>query len=231
MCERLTFLVASETIALMFELVEKPCVNFRYNLAPTQQIPVIRQIADGKNAFSYLYWGLIPSYVNSKAFGRRMYNARSETVFEKPAFCQSIRFRRCLVLASGYYEWNLVGTRSQPMYVKLKGTNMMVLAGLWESWKSPKGEIVDSCTILTTVSSMPIKVPRFRASLTDSHQHRMPVILHPDQYQTWVDPNIVNPAILVQLFRSYPFDLMEMWNVSSLVNNQKNDSVDLTNPI
>ena len=231
MCERFAFQIPSAIIAQTLGLKENPTVPPRYNIAPTQQVPVIRQYADGQNYLDYLHWGVIPSNVNSRAFGRRMYNARSETVTEKSAFCKLVRCRRCLILGSGYYEWILVGTSNKPMYVKLKETNSMVMAGLWGCWRSTKGEIVESCAILTTNSSLTIKSPRNRLRLTDSYQHRMPVILRPYQYQTWLNYNIFDTTSFLRLLRPNPYDLIEIWPVSPLVNNLKNDSVDFVNPV
>ena len=231
MCERFTFQIPSAILTRTFGLAEHPTVSPRYNIAPTQQVAIIRQQADCKNSLDYLYWGLIPSYVNSRAFGRRLFNARSETVAEKPAFRRLINHRRCLVLASGYYEWKLVGTRSQPMYVILKGMSPMIFAGLWDRWESSKGEMAESCTIMTTASNLTTNASGFRLNSADFYQYRMPVILHQDQYQTWLDQNITDPASLVRLYRPYPVDLMERWPVSPLVNSLMNDSADLIIPM
>ena len=114
------------------------------------------------------------------------------------------------------------------MYIHLKGDSPMVFAGLWDSWKSSRGEVVVSCTILTTNSGQTTRKPQW--SLIEPHEHRMPVILHPDEHQTWLDPNATDPASLVHLYRPYPADLMERWPVSPLVNSLKNDSADLIIP-
>ena len=229
MCQRISVCIHSENVTQMFGLLENPIVAFRYNLAPTQYVPTIRRKPDGENRFDYLFWGLIPSYVNSRSFGSRMFNARSETVKEKSAFCKCIQNRRCLVLASGYYEWKLIGKSHQPMYISLKGSEPMIFAGLWDTWKSSKGEIIESCAILTTVSNLQQKLPKL--SLAETHQYRMPVILPPKMFNTWLDPTITNPDELLHLYRPYPADLMQRWQVSSLVNNIKNDTSNFIEPV
>jgi putative SOS response-associated peptidase YedK len=150
-----------------------------------------------------------------------MINARSETVTEKPAFRQAIRYRRCLVLGSGFYEWLHKGKEKQPWYIRLKDGSPMVYAGLWETWKSSEGEVVESCTILTTAAN------RLVTPLHD----RMPVILSPDEYRTWLERTTTDPTGLKKMFQPYPADLMEMWPVSPLVNNVRNDSADLVKPV
>ena len=229
MCDRFTFQIPSAILAQMFGLKEHPSVLPRYNIAPTQQVPVIRQYADGQNHLDFLHWGLIPPWIINRSLGKRMINARAETLMEKPAYSQAVQYRRCLILASGYYDWELVGKKRQPVYVLLKGGSPMVFAGLWESWKSSEGEVVDSCTILTTNSGQP--TPKSRWSLIEPRQHRMPVILHPDEQIPWLDRNMTDPTHLVHLYQPYPADLIERWPVSPLVNNPKNDSADLIVPV
>jgi len=231
MCGRFTVEIPSAILAEMFVLAEYPTILPCYNIFPAQQIPIIRQHSDGQNRLDYLHWGLIPAWAKCRSIGSKMFNARSETVWEKPAFRQAVLYRRCLVLASGYYEWSLVGKGKQPLYVHLKGNSPMVLAGLWESWKSPDGEAVDSCSILTTASNGLTESHRPLLSLMEPLQHRMPVILHPDDYGAWLDRKLADPANLVHLFHPYPADLMEMWPVSPLLNNPKNNSARLVDPV
>lgn len=221
MCERFTLDVPSELLLDTFGLAEPPCVLPRYNVAPTQQIPVIRRYGDGQNHLDYLQWGLIPSWAQEKSIGSKMINASSETVTEKPSFRQAIRYRRCLVPASGYYLWKQEGEARQPWYLHLKGSRLMVFAGLWESWKSAAGEVIESCTILTTASN------RMVAPLQD----RMPVVLHSDEYRTWLERHTTDPTSLKKMFQAYPADLMEMWPVSSLVNDSGNERADLIEPV
>jgi len=217
MCGRFSFNIPPELLAEIFDLPESPSISPRFNIAPTQLVPVIRQLPDGRNHLDLLRWGLIPSWAKDPSIGSKMINARSETITEKPAFRQAIKYRRCLVLGSGFYEWKKKGTVKQPWYIRLKDGAPMVLAGIWEIWKSPEGEAIESCSILTTAAN------RLVAPLHD----RMPVILSPDEFDDWIDREITNPAALERLFQSYPADLMEMWPVSPLVNKVANDTADL----
>jgi len=216
MCGRFTFNASPELLVEIFRLAETPVTTPRFNIAPTQQVPVIRQYADGENHLDHLRWGFIPSWAQDISIGSKMINARSETVTEKPAFKRAVRYRRCVVPSSGFYEWQQEGKAKLPWYIRLKDGSPMVFAGLWETWKSPEGE-VDSFTILTTTANR----------LVEPLHDRMPVILHPDEYRTWLDRNTRDLAGLVQLFQPYPADLMEMYAVSPMVNSVKNESADL----
>ena len=221
MCGRFTIDIPSELLFELFGLAEYPRVTPRYNVAPTQQVPVIRRYGDGQNHLDFLQWGLIPSWAQEKSIGSRLINARSETVTEKPSFRQAIRYRRCLVLGSGYYEWKQEGNAKLPWYIRLKDGSPMVFAGLWETWKGADGEVVESCTILTTASNRLVE---------PLHDH-MPVILHPDEYRTWLERTTTDPTSLKKMFQPYPADLMETWAVSQKVNSVKNESADLVLPV
>jgi len=221
MCGRYTIDIPPELLVEIFGLTDHPAISPRYNIAPTQQIPVIRRYGDGQSHLDFLRWGLIPSWAQERSIGSKMINARSETVTEKPSFRQAIRYRRCLVLASSFYEWKQEGKAKQPWLIRLKDGSPMVFAGLWETWKSVEGEVVESCTILTTASI------RLVAPLHD----RMPVVLSVDEYRTWLDRTTTDPTGLKKLFQPYPADLMEMWPVSPMVNSVKNDGPELVVPV
>jgi len=220
MCGRFTLHIPPELLAEIFGLIEIPIFPARYNIAPTQQVAVIRRTTDGQNHLDFLRWGLIPSWAKDSSIGHKMINARAETVHEKPAFRQAIKYRRCLVIASGFYEWRMEGKQKIPLYVHLKDGSPMAFAGLWDSWKPPENGFVESCTILTTSSN----------KLIEPLHDRMPVILHPLEYQPWLDGDMTDPTKLQRLCHPYPADLMEMWPVSPLVNNPKNESPDLIKP-
>jgi putative SOS response-associated peptidase YedK len=166
MCGRFTLQISPEQLAEIFGLSEIPVFSARYNIAPTQQVAVIRSTADGRNRLDFLRWGLIPSWAKDPSIGSRMINARCETVHEKPAFRHAIKFCRCIVVASGFFEWLQEDNRKVPLYVHLKDGSPMCFAGLWDHWKTPEGETIESCTILTTSSN------RLIAPLHD----RMPVL-------------------------------------------------------
>ncbi len=193
----------------------------RYNVAPTQQVPVVREGADGENRLDLLHWGLIPAWAKERGIACNMINARSETLLEKPSFRQAFKYRRCVVPASGFYEWRHEGKQNIPRYIRIRDGLPMLFAGLWESWKSPDGELVESFTILTTVANR----------LLEPIHERMPVILHPDECGRWLDRYLTDPTHLSDFFQPYPADLLEMWRVSPLVNTPGHDSCELIAPI
>lgn len=221
MCGRFTLQIPPELLAEIFGLLDIPVFPARYNIAPSQKIAVIRQNGDGQNRLEFMRWGLIPSWAEDKSIGYKLINARSETVHEKHSFRHAIRYRRCLIPTSGFYEWLQEGKTRKPLYVRMKDSSPMVFAGLWESWKSPEKEVVESCTILTTTSN----------SLIAPLHERMPVILHPQEYNLWLDRETTDPEKLKPLYQSYPADLMEIWPVSQLVSSPRNDSPDCIKPV
>ena len=220
MCGRFTLTLSSELFAEVIGQIEAARIQPRYNIAPTQQVAVVREDAGGRRHLDFLRWGLIPPWAKDVAVGNHMINARSETVHEKPAFSHAFRFRRCLILASGFFEWRKDGGRKQPLYVHMKDGGLMVFAGLWESWKSPQGEIVESCTILTTSSN----------SLIRPLHDRMPVILGTSDGDIWLSHETTREQ-LVPLFQPYPSELLDMYPVGPGVNSPRNDSPELIEPI
>jgi putative SOS response-associated peptidase YedK len=221
MCGRFTLQISPELLAEIFGLAGIPVFPARFNIAPTQQIPIIRQGADSHNHFDMLRWGLIPSWAKDKSIGSKIINARCETVHEKPAFRHAIRYRRCIVLSSGFYEWRHEGKMASPFYIRLKDGSPMYFAGLWESWKSPEGELIESCTVLTTTAN----------KLVEPLHDRMPVILHPAEFDIWLNRNMHDPEQLKSFYQPYPADLLEMYPVSPQVNSPKVDSPELIIPL
>jgi putative SOS response-associated peptidase YedK len=150
-----------------------------------------------------------------------MINARAETVAEKPAFRSAFRRRRCLVAADGFFEWIKAGSRKQPYHIRMRDGAPFGFAGLWERWKNPDGETVESCTLITTDPN----------DLLRPLHHRMPVILAPADYAAWMDPDSRNPEPLRELLRPYPAAGMEAYPVSLRVNSPGNDDRDIIEPI
>ncbi len=214
MCGRFTLQVPPEQLAAVFG-IPVPNITPRFNIAPSQQIAVIRNLG-GENHLDLLKWGLVPSWAEDMAIGYKLINARSETVFEKNSFRRAIRTRRCLVPASGFYEWQHIDKTKTPYYVSMANNNPMALAGIWEQWKCPDNTILETCAILTTAAN----------KLMETIHDRMPVILHPQEYSLWLDREVSDPETLKQLFIPYPADVMESYQVSSLVNNPRNDGVE-----
>lgn len=221
MCGRFAVDIPAEVLSETFTLPELPNITPRYNIAPTQQVPVVREGADGDNRLDLLHWGLIPSWAKDRNVAYKMINARSETLLDKPSFRQAYKYRRCVVPASGFYEWRHEGKAKLPHYIRIRDGLPMLFAGLWESWKSPEGEVVESFTILTTGAN----------KLLESVHERMPVILHPAECARWLNRHLTDPTSLSVFFQPYPADLLEMWQVSPLVNTPKVDSFELIAPV
>ncbi len=194
----------------------------RYNVAPTQPVAAVRENPQsGTRELCYLRWGLIPHWAKDPAIGNRMINARAETAAEKPSFRGAMRYRRCLIPANGYYEWQKLPSGKQPHNIRMKDGAPFAFAGLWESWEQPDGGAVESCTILTTEPT-----ERLRAI-----HHRMPVILPPEDFDQWLDINEKNSAAVVPLLRPYPHDALIAVPVSRYVNKPTNDGPRCIEPV
>jgi putative SOS response-associated peptidase YedK len=220
MCGRFTLTTNLGAIAKRFgvsRFLEE--VGPRYNIAPTQTVIVVND--DGTRHLTEMQWGLIPSWAKHPAIGNRMINARAETVATKPAFRVTLRKRRCLIPADGFYEWQQVGRRKQPVYIALKTREPFSFAGLWEAWTSPEGEEVRSCTIITTEANDVLK----------PIHDRMPVILTREAEGVWLDPMIQDPERLLPLLVPYPAEDMEAYPVSTTVNNPAHDGPECLIPL
>ncbi len=206
----------ARVIAEQFSLFEVPLLKPRFNIAPTQPVPVVRmdpQSAEPRRQFVLLHWGLVPPWADTPAIGSRMINARAETAAEKPAFRRALRQRRCLVVADGFYEWQKAGKRRQPMFIHLRDGRPLAFAGLWEAWEGADHSSLESCTILTTEAN----------ELVRPVHDRMPVIVAPEDYARWLDPVAQQPASVLPLLRPYPSELMETYAVSTRVNSPARD--------
>jgi putative SOS response-associated peptidase YedK len=191
----------------------------RYNIAPSQ--PVLTLIDAQEHRAGFLRWGLIPSWAKDPGIGDRMINARAETVAEKPSFRRALQKRRCLVLADGFYEWHKEGKKKTPLFITLKSREPFGFAGLWETWKSPTGEVIHSCTIITTTPN----------ALMESIHNRMPVILPREAETQWLDRTVEDPQSLLSLLTPHPAAEMEAYAVSPLVNSPRNDTSACIEPI
>lgn len=194
----------------------------RFNIAPTQSAPVIRQDSKvPKRSLSVMRWGLIPRWSSDTSVGAKLINTRSETVAEKPSFLACLRERRCIVPADGFYEWKRTGRDKQPYAFVLQDGAVFGFAGIWDRWRAPGGEVIESYSILTTMPN----------ALTAEIHDRMPVILPPDQYDLWLDPGFRNVASLCDLLRPYNAGLMKKYPVSTRVNDATNDDSPCGDPI
>lgn len=221
MCGRFTSFLTPEIIAATFDVQTPPAVEPRYNIAPTQQAAVVRCHEDGRNRLDLLKWGLVPSWAKDPGIGSHMINARSETVQEKPAFRNAIKYHRCIVPASGFYEWKLEEKRKQPYYVHAADGAPLGLAGLWERWNGPEGDLLESFCILTTSAN----------KLMETIHDRMPVILAPDTYALWLRRNMHDPQQLAQLCQPYPPKLLKAYKVSEMINSPRIDTPDCIAPL
>jgi len=194
----------------------------RYNVAPTQDIPVIRQRPDEPNRFgSQMRWGLIPFWAKDASVGYKMINARAETVATKPAFREALKKRRCLIAADGFYEWQKNGKTKTPFCFTMADDSIFAFAGIWEQWKNPAGQLVETCSIITTTPN---------ALCADVHD-RMPVILPDDAYDLWLDPGFQRTEAVSDLLKPFNPTLMRRYEVSSRVNLVKNDDAANSEPV
>ena len=213
MCGRYLITSTIEAIRRVFDVLDSPNLPARYNVAPTQQVPAVRLAATGRELVQ-MRWGLVPSWAKDLSIGAKMINARAETVAEKPAFRAAFKRRRCLLPADGFYEWQLGSDKAkQPYVIGLEQDGPFAFAGLWESWKGPEGDRIESCTIITTTAN---------EKLSAIH-HRMPVILAPADYEAWLGGDGEDTAALLALLRPYPEEDMRARPISRHVNNVRND--------
>ncbi|MDO8944392.1 MAG: SOS response-associated peptidase [Desulfobacterales bacterium] len=218
MCGRFVLSTPPAELVSRFGLDE--CVDFgpRYNIPPGTDIPVIRQSPAGKRVLGLLRWGLVPHWAKDPGIGARLNNARGESVAEKPSFRDAFKRRRCLIPASGFYEWQAAGGIKQPYYISLKSGEAMALGGLWESWQAPDGNILRTTCIITTG---PNEIMR------PIHE-RMPVIVAPEDWQAWLDAPADNVA---GMLAPYPAAAMQAWPVSRRVSKAQEDDAGLIEPM
>lgn len=217
MCGRYTLIAVSDLQA-RFQIAET-AVAAAYNIAPTQQVPVI--VREQALQLVPMRWGLIPSWAKDRTIGARMINARSETLAEKPAFRGLLRRRRCLVPASGFYEWQAGPGGKQPYYFFLRDTALFAFAGLYDIWRDEQGMPLATFTIITTEAN----------ELLRPIHERMPVILQREAEQIWLNPQIHDPAHLQALLTPYPAELMASYRVTKRANSPHADDPGLVEQI
>jgi putative SOS response-associated peptidase YedK len=220
MCGRYAFFSPAEAVKRTFALDLLPVQTPRYNIAPTQSVPAVRVAEEGRRTLVMLHWGLVPHWAKERAIGNRMINARCETLAEKPAYRDAFRRRRCLVLADGWYEWQPAPGGKQPWFVRLRDPRPIAFAGLWERWKDPAGELLESCTIVTTDASESIK----------KIHDRMPVVLPEQSWDRWMDPAYSDTDALSKTLGPYDPNALKAWTVSRQVNAPKNEGAKLIEP-
>lgn len=213
MCGRFALIVDASVLADVFNVDPPRELKPRFNIAPTQTIPIVRAGKDAARECSMVRWGLVPSWAKDDKIGARMINARAETVAEKPSFRSAIKSRRCLIPTDGFYEWARIGERKQPHFIRFADRRPFAFAGLWERWHKGPGEPLDTCTIITTAAN---------ELVADLHD-RMPVILPPVRFEEWLEPSPLTPERLQELLAPHPSKEMEAYPVSTYVNKPAND--------
>ncbi len=215
MCGRFALTIDLADVSKKFGVEPTMHTAPRYNIAPTQ--PVASIVRNGEAHLVELRWGLIPSWAKDESIGARMINARAETLAEKASFKGLLRSKRCMIIADGFFEWKQENGHKTPMYITMKDHEPFAFAGLWDSWKSPAGEPLRSCTIITTQPNDVV------APIHD----RMPAILLPEAYESWLDPSIKDEQFLSHWLAPYPAQAMTARPVSRLVNDPRHDSPDV----
>jgi len=222
MCGRFTFVSDREALEQAFPGVQMDD-DFppHYNIAPTQNVPTI--LNDGQKRLTHTRWGLIPVWAKDASIGSKMINARVETLAEKPSFRTPLRRQRCLILTTGFYEWQTLPgqKKKQPMYIHLKSEEPFAFAGLWDRWRTAEKEMWTTSTIITTEPN----------SLMSAIHSRMPVILMPQDYDLWLIPGEAPVEKLLGCLKPYPAQEMEAYPVSVAVNNPAADGIDLLTPV
>jgi putative SOS response-associated peptidase YedK len=222
MCGRFRLTRSQRQLEEHFEAEGEVEVSPRYHIAPSQPVVVIRQDArEAVRKLSNMRWGLIPSWAKDPGAGYKTINARSETVATTASFREPFKSQRCLVPADGFYEWKRDGKTKQPYGFEVNDGELFAFAGLWDRWTNPQGEMVESCTILTTTPN---------ALLAEIHD-RMPVILSPDNYDLWLDRGFREVASVSEMVKPYDAALMRRYPVSTRVNQVENDDADCAKPV
>ncbi|PPR25307.1 MAG: putative SOS response-associated peptidase YedK [Alphaproteobacteria bacterium MarineAlpha10_Bin3] len=214
MCGRYSLTTPLESVERLFAFDARPNLAARYNIAPTQPVPVLRNGVSGRRELVLVRWGLVPSWAKAVSAGRPLINARAETVAEKPAFRNAFKRRRCLIPADGFYEWHAVPDGSkQPYRIAMADNALFAFAGIWEHWQTTEGSELETCAIVTTDANNQIR---------DIH-HRMPVILAPGDFDAWLSGE---PGAAATLMRPYGGSLIA-YPVGRAVNDIRNDGPSL----
>ena len=220
MCGRYSLHANPGVIALAFKLGVAIDWSARYNLTPSSRIVIVREDAAAGRVAALIKWGLIPGWAKDPTIGNKLANARGETVDEKPSFRNAFKRSRCLIPASGFYEWKTVAGRKQPYYMHPVGAPLFAIAGITERWQGPEG-VVETCAIITTGPN---------GVMRNIHD-RMPVILSAEDHDAWLDPRNQSVAALKQLIKPSAESTMTAHAVSTRVNAPKNDDAALIEPL
>jgi putative SOS response-associated peptidase YedK len=220
MCSRYSLTSPAEAVRAYFGYKTPAEFPPRYNIAPTQPVGIVRHSLRGEREFVLVRWGLIPPWVKDPREFATLINARSETVAEKPSFRGAIRHRRCLVPADGFYEWTGKSGAKRPHLIRPKAGGPMAMAGLWEHWVGADGSELETMAVLTVAANQ---------TMANIHD-RMPVMLAPRDFDIWLDCKPGTATGIEDFLRPAPNDLLEIVEVSTKLNNVRNEGADLHNP-
>lgn len=220
MCGRYAITLPPEAFRALFGYPEQPNFPPRYNVAPTQPVPIVHEDREGRH-FRLVRWGFLPSWVKDPKEFPLIINARGETLQTKPTFRAALKRRRCIFLADGFYEWRRVGKEKAPFLIRPRDGGPLPLAGLWETYGDPTGGEIDTAAIVTTDAN---------GTLSAIHD-RMPVILSREDIATWLDVRTEDEADAMRLVRPCPDEWLEMFPVSTRVNKAENDGPELQAPL
>lgn len=218
MCGRYELSSHPAAIALAFGLAHPPELTARYNIAPTQRVPIVRLDSDGQRELVQVRWGLVPRWAKDPSIGARLINARGETVAQKAAFRAAYARHRCLLPATGFYEWQARPGGKQPLHIGMADDAPFGMAGLFERWRSSEGEVLDTCTIITTGAN---------ETLRPVHD-RMPVIVPTESHARWLD---AANADVADLLAPWSGMALRVYPVSTRVNRVANDDAGVREPI
>lgn len=221
MCGRYFLHSTADKLSALFGEMPMPMLQPRYNIAPSQPVPVVRQNPAGQREMVLVRWGLIPSWSKGPDSRFSMINARVETVAQKPAYRSAFRYKRCLIPVDGFYEWRAAGAAKQPYVLRPRDGRPLALAGLWEHWQDADGNELESCTILAREANEQVKAVH----------ERMPVIMSPDSFDLWLDIHAQKPQPLETLLAVQQAPELEIYPVSRAVNNPRADAASLLEPV
>jgi putative SOS response-associated peptidase YedK len=220
MCGRFVRYSSLQEIVKEFD-IEEPSFDVppSYNIAPSHSVAIIMN--DSHRKIALCKWGFIPSWSKDPATGYKMINARAESVAEKPSFSRAFKSKRVLIAANGFYEWKKEGKTKSPYYIGLKSGMLFGFAGLYNMWKSPEGNDICTCTIITTDAN----------SALEPIHNRMPVIIRKEDESAWLDPENKNKDVLLNLLKPYDSGALMCYEVSQLVNSPSNNSPGCVKPL
>ncbi len=221
MCGRFALIASAPRLARLLGLMDVPELPPRYNIAPSQSVAAVRTSRGDRPELVLMRWGLIPAWSKTPGKDYRMINAKAETLAQRPAFRTAYRRRRCLIPADGFYEWKRLSDRKQPYYFSMEDGEPFVFASLWEQWRGPDEDIIDSCAIITTEPN----------GIVAAVHNRMPAILAEQDYDTWLDPDHQDTNTLDALLKPYDANPMVATPVSAHVNNPRNDDPRCVEPV